>query len=103
MKDRPTGPERLDSVLGSLFVSRGWARLSERAKLESAWLTAAGEAIAADARVTSLRRGVLEVEVRSSVLQQELAQFYKRKLLKTLRETMPHLTVTDLKFRAAKW
>ena len=103
MKERPQGPERLDAVLGSLFVSRGWGRLSERAKLEAAWLTAAGEEIAADTRVTSLRRGVLEVEVRSNVLQQELVQFHKRELLKTFRETMPHLTVTDLKFRSAKW
>jgi len=103
MAEAPRGPEPLGDVLGKLFISRGWARLAERAKLEDAWLTAAGPAIAADARVTSLRRGVLEVEVRSSVLQQELAQFHKRKLLKSLRESLPQLTITDLKFRSGTW
>ena len=103
MKDHAKGPEDLNEVLGRLFVSRGWGRLAERAKLEAAWNAAAGEAIAADSRVTSLRRGMLEVEVRSGVLMQELSQFRKRRLLKTLRETMPHLTVTDLKFRAGTW
>jgi predicted nucleic acid-binding Zn ribbon protein len=97
------GTESLTDVLGQLFVSRGWGRLAERARLEEAWKAAAGPAIAAESRVLAIRRGVLEVEVRSSVLMQELAQFHKRKLLKDLREKLPNLTLGDLKFRSGSW
>ncbi len=103
MKDRAKGPEALTDVLGRLFLAKGWGRLSEKAKLEAAWRTVAGEAIANDTRVTSHRRGVLEIEVKSGVLMQELVQFQKRSLLKGLREGLPHLTFTDLKFRSGTW
>jgi hypothetical protein len=53
--------------------------------------------------VLSLRRGVLEVEVRNGVLVQELAQFHKRKLLGELRKKLPGQTLTDLKFKAGAW
>lgn len=103
MKERAKGPEALSDVLGQLFVSRGWGRLSERTKLESAWATVAGEAIHAETRVMSLRRGVLQVEVKNGVLLQELNHFHKRRLLQALRGQMPNLTFTDLKFRSGKW
>ena len=46
---------------------------------------------------------MMEVEVRNGVLIQELAQFQKRKLLTALRERLPGVTITDLKFRAGAW
>jgi len=97
------GPESLGDVLGRLLAARGWGRSSERGRLEQAWAEAVGPEQQAQTRVLAIRRGVLEVEVRSSVLQQELAQFHKRKLLKSLRESLPQLTVTDLKFRSGTW
>lgn len=103
MKDRASGPEALSEVLGKLFVSRGWGRLAERAKLESAWAEAAGKDISAQSRVLSLRRGVLEIEVKSGVLLQELAQFHKRKLLQALRQQTATATVADVKFRCGAW
>jgi hypothetical protein len=54
-------------------------------------------------RVLSLRRGILEVEVRNGVLVQELTQFHKRKLLGELRKKLPGQTLTDLKFKAGAW
>lgn len=103
MKDRGRGPEALSDVLGQLFVSRGWGRLTERQKLESAWVIAAGVEIAKETRVSTLRRGVLQIEVRSSVLMQELNQFHKRRLLQAMRNQMANLTLTDLKFRSGSW
>ena len=50
-----------------------------------------------------LRRGVLEVEVKNAVLMPELAQFHKRGLLAKLRQALPGVTLTDLKFRAGAW
>jgi len=97
------GPENLADVLGRLFLARGWGRKAERLRLEDAWLTVVGPEVAADTRIGSLRRGVLEVEVRGSILMQELAQFRKRTLLKSLREKLPVPPITDLKFRAGNW
>ena len=43
---------------------------------------------------------VLEIEVGSAVLLQELAHYHKRKLLEQIRKRLPGVTVTDLRFRA---
>lgn len=96
------GPENIGDVLGRLFTARGWGRLSERSRLEGVWAEVAAE-WPGQTRVLSLRRGVLEVEVRNGVLVQELTQFHKRKLLGELRKKLPGQTLTDLKFKAGAW
>ena len=97
------GPENLAEVLARLFTARGWGRKSERVRLATAWAEAVGPEAAPQTRVNAMRRGVLEVEVRSGVLLQELAQFHKRALLTALRQQLPGTTVTDIKFRAGAW
>ena len=97
------GPENLADILGRLFTSRGWGRKNDRLRLESAWATAAGAELLKDTQVLGIKRGVLEVAVRNAVLMSELTQFHKRGLLTKLRTTMPGVTLTDLKFRAAAW
>ena len=97
------GPENISEVLARLFTARGWGRKTERVRLEAAWADAVGPETAPDTRVGAFRRGVLEVEVRSGVLMQELAQFRKRPLLAALRLRLPGTTITDLKFRAGAW
>ena len=103
MSDGSKGPENLADILGRLFTSRGWGRKNDRLRLESAWADAAGPELLPDTRVLAIRRGVLEVEVRTAVLLQELTQFHKRGLLGRLRTAMPGVTLTDLKFRAGAW
>lgn len=95
--------EQLSDILGKLFTSRGWGRKNDRLRLESAWAEAAGPELLKDTQVLVIKRGVMEVAVRNAVLMSELAQFHKRKLLTKLRATMPGVTLTDLKFRAAAW
>lgn len=95
------GPEPLAEVLSRLFTARGWGRRSERQRLEEAWASAAGPEIAERTRVLALKRGYLEVEVRGSVLMQELASFHKRRLLETLRMLLPGHPLKELRFRAA--
>jgi hypothetical protein len=97
----PTGPEPIAEVLSRLFVARGWGRKSERLRLEAAWAEAAGVEAAANTRVGALKRGVLEIEVVGAVLMQELAHFRKRPILQRLRERLPGVTVSDLRFRAS--
>ena len=97
------GPEKLSDVLAQLFVARGWGRKTDVLRLEQAWAESVGETDSAQTRVSRIIRGTLEVEVRSSILMQELAQFRKRSLLVTLREKLPNVTITDIRFRSGAW
>ena len=97
------GPEKVGEVLGRLFTSRGWGRKNDRVRLENAWSEVAGEEWGKATRLLGLKRGVLEVEVKSAVLMSELAQYHKRGLLAKLRKALPGVTLTDIKFRAGAW
>ena len=99
----PAGPESLGEVLSRLFTARGWGRKQDRLRLEQAWAAAVGPEHAPHTRVGALRRGVLDVEVMSAVLLQELAHYHKRRLLEQLRGRLPGTTLTDLRFRAGTW
>lgn len=100
----PTGPENLSDILAKLFAAKGWGRKSERARLEQAWAETVGPEFGADTRVLAARpRGVIEIEVRNTVLMQELAQYHKRRLLTLLKAKLPGQTVSDLKFRSGVW
>lgn len=97
------GPENIGDILGRMFVSRGWGRKNDRLRLEAAWAEAADPKLHKDTRVSAVRRGVLEIEVKTAVLMQELTQFHKRLLLGKLRKNLPSLMLTDLKFKAGAW
>jgi predicted nucleic acid-binding Zn ribbon protein len=97
------GPEKIGEILSRLFAARGWGRKQDRLRLERAWAEAVGADLAPQTRVAGIKRNVLEVEVKSAVLLQELAQFHKRRLLEALRKTLSGVTVTDLRFRAGAW
>ena len=96
----PKGPEPIGEILSRVFTARGWGRKQDRLRLERAWADAAGPEFAPHTRPNGLRRGVLEVEVTSPVLLQELAHYHKRQLLARLRERLPGTILTDLRFRA---
>ncbi len=97
------GPERIGEILSRLFAARGWGRQQERQRLERAWAEAVGVEHATATRVVALRRHVLEIEVKSSILLQELTQFHKRRLLEALRKALTGVTIADLRFRAGIW
>jgi hypothetical protein len=104
--NKDTGPETIKEILSRLFTTRGWGRRQGQLHLEKAWAAAvAGISpdYAARTRVIGMRRGLLEVEVNSSVLLQELAQFHKRRLLEALRSQLPNTTLADLRFRSGTW
>ncbi len=97
------GPEALGEILSRLFSARGWGRRQARLHLEKAWEKAVDAKTAQHTRFVGLRRGIVEIEVDSSVLLQELAHYHKRKLLEKLRGLLAGTTVNDLRFRAGKW
>src|ERR1700687_1145285 len=98
-----SGPETLKEILSRLFTAKGWGRRQGRLHLEKAWAAAlAAAAVGADSlahtRVSGIQRGILEIEVNSGVLLQELVQFHKRRLLEALRCQLPGTTIADLRF-----
>lgn len=97
------GVEPLREVLARMIAARGWGRRQARLHLERAWAAAIGPEHQAHTRVLGMRRGVLEIEVNTPVLMQELASYHKRKLLAKLREQLPNHTVTDVRFKAGTW
>src|ERR1700730_12653182 len=102
---KDSGPETLKEILARLFTAKGWGRRQGRLHLEKAWAAALaavamGPENTAHTRVAGMQRGILEVEVNSGVLLQELAQFHKRRLLEALRCQLPGTTVADLRFRS---
>ena len=98
--DQPDlGPEPMKEILSRLFVARGWGRRQARLHLESAGLDAVGPDYAANTRVLGLKRGVLEVEVASAVVVQELSHYHKRRLLQTLRAKLTGHTIKELRFK----
>ena len=103
MADANSGPENLSDVLGRLFVARGWGRVSERTRLETAWAEVAGPELIPHTRVGGMKRSMLEIEVKSAVLQQELTQYHKRRILADLRAKLPGVTIADIKFRSGVW
>lgn len=100
---RDLGVEPLGEILARMIAARGWGRRQARLHLERAWASAIGPEHESHTRVLGLRRGVLEVEVNTPVLVQELASYHKRKLLGKLREQLPNHTITDLRFKAGTW
>jgi hypothetical protein len=55
------------------------------------------------ARVLGLKRGIMEVEVDSAVLVQELTHYHRRRLLQALTEKLPGQPVRELRFRVGKF
>jgi hypothetical protein len=98
-----TGPEPLAEILARLFTSRGLGQEQGRLKLENAWKSAVGTDLVERTQLGTLRRGVLEILVRDAVLLHELAQFRKRQLLGSLKESLGSERVKELRFRLASW
>ena len=103
MKSKPkhTGPRRpqkVGDIVAELFARRGYARQQALAGYEAAWREAAGEMLARQTRVGTVRRGALEVTVANSVLLQELT-FQKHTILGQLSRLLPDERIDNLRLR----
>jgi predicted nucleic acid-binding Zn ribbon protein len=88
-------------IQAELAARTGFGRLRATQEYEAAWQRVAGEAIAAQTRVGSLRRGVLEIVVASSPLLQELT-FRKAALCAALAAALPEQRIEALRFRVGR-
>lgn len=97
------GPETLGELLARLFVAKGWGEKRKRVLLEEAWSKAAESVLGPAGKIAtkpgSVRKAVLEVHVRDSVLMHEIGQFHKRPLLAKLRELLPSEKIGELRVR----
>lgn len=91
-------PRPLAESLSEIVAFRGLVRSEGDHQLATIWASVAGERIAQSTRVIAIKRGVLNIGVRSAPLLSELASFQKTQLLETLQEQHPDLKIRDLKF-----
>jgi predicted nucleic acid-binding Zn ribbon protein len=91
-------PKKIGAALNNLMARQGYARVLAAGALDDAWQAAAGQRLAGHSRPGVVKRGVLEVVVRSSAVLQELT-FAKTKILKQLLVSCPNETIRDVKFK----
>jgi predicted nucleic acid-binding Zn ribbon protein len=91
-------PKKMADVLSGLMARKGYARVLAVSALDDAWQAAAGQRLAGHSRPGVVKRGVLEVVVRSSAVLQELT-FAKAKILKQLITSCPDEKLRDVKFK----
>jgi predicted nucleic acid-binding Zn ribbon protein len=92
------GPKKMSDVLSRLMARRGYAQAISAAGCAEAWQQAVGGELARDSRAGNVRRGVLQIVVRNSVIVQELS-FQKRQLIRKLADLVPDQKIRDLKIR----
>lgn len=89
----------LSNVLSQLLVKKGYAYVQTQGNLEEGWKQCCGH-WNEHSRCGKVKRGILEVFVRDSLVLQELT-FHKIQLLQMLVAKCPDQKIKDLKFRVA--
>ncbi len=92
------GPKHIADVVGGLMARRGYAQEKAVSDCTEAWQKAVGSKLAEHSRAGNVRRNVLEVVVRNSVVMQELT-FQKKQLVTQLANLAPQHKIRDLRFR----
>ena len=95
------GIQPLADALAAYLRSSGVGKPIEQTGIERQWRAAVGDEIGEHSRAVRLTREVLEVEVDSSALLQELSGFHLDEILESLRSGPQPLRVADIRFRVA--
>jgi len=97
-------PKQIGNVIAQLMQRKGYARIRSVEGREKAWQTVLREqqlgTWGESTRVVGLRRGILEVQVETSLLLHELT-FHKEQLLTGLQQMLPDEGVKQIRFRVA--
>lgn len=99
LADSEPGPTLLGEAVAELLWRRGLRNAQRRRQLENAWQRVVGPDLAAQLRLGSWRRGVLEILSRDAALVHRLAQFDAPRLLEALQRELGPTQVTQLRFR----
>jgi len=95
---RGGAPESLGQILPRVIRGVAPLKRGSRSALARIWEAAAGPELAAETRPSTLRRGVLTVEVRSAALHAELSGFRAGELLSRVLAADPSGRITGLRF-----
>lgn len=90
-------PKRIDNVVSRLMTRKGYAREQANNELIEVWKTIVGDSMVRDSRPGNVRRGTLQVNVRNSIVLQELT-FRKRELLRELARLLPQMKIQQIRF-----
>jgi predicted nucleic acid-binding Zn ribbon protein len=92
-------PEGLGEILARALKEAGVRGPSRDSSLDDAWREVVGEDVARHSRVSSLRKGILTVEVFSAPLREELEVYRREELLRALRGRLGGVGPDRLSFR----
>ena len=91
-------PKKSADILGRLMARKGYAQTESANELEEVWNQIVGVKWQTKTKVGNINRGVLEVFVTSSMVNQQIG-FQKRKILKEIQNRLPKNKIKDLHFR----
>lgn len=90
--------QHIKQIISRVTSVRSFAQQQTGAQLDQAWKVVVGTEVASMTRVGSIKRGVLEITVTSSVVAQELG-FAKGELVRQLQSQVPDAGIRDLRLR----
>lgn len=91
-------PKRPADILGHLMSRRGYGQTETANELQATWNEIVGPQWKTKTKVGTIRLGVLEILVSSSVVNQQLG-FKKKQLLSELQTRLPKNNLKDLRFK----
>ena len=97
LPERPAPASPIKELVSLVLKQSGIGADPAHRRAVAAWREAAGHEFCQQTRVTGLRKGVVQVEVDSAALLQELSVYRKRELLLALRRV--DAGISDIKFR----
>jgi hypothetical protein len=95
---KPTGKE-IKNLLTDLLGKIGESQENRYDLILAAWPELIGKKLAPYTEASSFRDGILTVKVKNSTLYSLLSQHEKPRLLKSLQEKFPSVTIKNLIFR----
>ncbi len=91
-------PQKSANLIAQLLARKGYGQQKTANEIDETWNAIAADAWREQTRVGTIRRGVLEIVVSTSVLNQRL-EFDKKRLLKELNQRLPQIKLNDIRFR----
>ena len=96
-RTRKKDPQRLGDVVTQLMARRGYGQVISSEAIQTAWQSIVGP-LETQCLPGNIKRGVLEIIVRNSLVMQELT-FQKESLLRELQANVPESNISDLRFK----
>ncbi len=91
-------PKRTAEILSHLMARKGYVQTETANELQTTWAEIVGPKWKTKTKVGTVRRGVLEIMVSSSAVNQHLG-FNKKKYLSELQKRLPKNNFKDIRFR----